>query len=171
MFIIDQHAAHEKVNYERFMKRIHEGNLTSQIISPGIIVTLSSKEEDCLMRYLDRFTHLGFGIEHFGGRDYILTAVPSELYGINSSDLFISFLDELSESPYVSDPDMLTDRIATAACKASVKGGDRISFEEADKLIDELLNLDNPYNCPHGRPTIITMSRYEMERKFKRIIG
>jgi len=170
MFIIDQHAAHEKVNYERFMKRIHAGTLTSQMITPGIIVTLSAKEEDCLLRYMDRFLHLGFGIEHFGGKDFILTAVPSELYGINSADLFISFLDELSESPYVSDPDMLTDRIATAACKASVKGGNRISFEEADKLIDELLTLDNPYNCPHGRPTIITMSKYEMEKKFKRII-
>ena len=170
LFIIDQHAAHEKVNYERFMKKIREGSLTSQIIAPGIIVTLSAKEESCLLKYLDRFTHLGFMIEHFGGKDYIITAIPSDLYGLNSADLFTSFLDELTESPFISDPDMITDRIATAACKASVKGGDLISRDEADRLIDELLTLDNPYNCPHGRPTIISMSRTEMEKKFKRII-
>lgn len=170
MFIIDQHAAHEKVNYERFMKTIREGSITSQMIAPGILVTLSAKEEACLLKYMDRFTQLGFCIEHFGGKDYMITAVPSDLYGMNSADLFISFLDELTETPFISDADLITDRIATAACKVSVKGGDEISFEEADKLIDELLTLDNPYNCPHGRPTIITMSRTEMEKKFKRII-
>lgn len=170
MFIIDQHAAHEKVNYERFMNRIRSGNVTSQIISPGVLITLSASEETCLLKHLDRFRKLGFDIEHFGGKDYMLTAVPVDFYDLNTADLFISFLDELNELPNVSDPDMLTDRIATAACKASVKGGNKISVQEADRLIDELLSLDNPYNCPHGRPTIITMSKYEMEKNFKRII-
>ena len=171
MFIIDQHAAHEKVNYERFMRTINSGNFTSQYIKPGMVVTLSASEETCLLKYMDDFIKLGFEIEHFGKSDYIISAVPSDIYGINSEGLFISFLDELCETVgKTQGSEMLMDRIATAACKASVKGGDRLSLEEANKLIDELLSLDNPYNCPHGRPTIITMSRYEMEKKFKRII-
>lgn len=170
MFIIDQHAAHEKVLYERFMNRIRSRDLTSQTIAPGIIVTLSAAEEECLVRNMFRFELLGFQIDHFGGKDYIITAVPADLYGLNNAQLFLSFIDELVENPSPSSPEILNDRIATAACKAAVKGGNRISLEEADALIEELMGLDNPYNCPHGRPTIISMSRSELEKKFKRII-
>lgn len=170
MFIIDQHAAHEKVLYERFMNRIRNKDNTSQMIAPGIVVTLSAVEEEVLVHNMFQFELLGFQIDHFGGKDYIITAVPTDLYGLNNASLFISFLDELVEDQHISSPEMLNDRIATAACKAAVKGGNRLSFEEADSLIEELLSLENPYNCPHGRPTIISMSRYELEKKFKRVL-
>jgi len=170
MFIIDQHAAHEKVMYERFMARIRNKDLTSQMIAPGIVVRLSATEEACLVRCMFQLERLGFAIDHFGGRDYIITAVPADLYSINNEQLLMSMIDELAQSPATSEPDIITDRIATAACKAAVKGGNRLSFEEADRLLDELLTLDNPYNCPHGRPTIISMTRYELDKKFRRII-
>ena len=170
MYIIDQHAAHEKVLYERFLGKLKTSSHLSQSISPGIILTLSAAETDCLLKYFNEFTRLGFVSEPFGKTEYIITAVPVDLYGLDEKTLFINLLDELNESPVKVDADMLTDRIATAACKAAVKGEHDLSFEEADRLIDELLSLENPYNCPHGRPTIITMSKYEMEKKFKRII-
>ncbi len=170
MFIIDQHAAHEKVLYERFMKAIQENRYDSQFISPGLVIKLSAIQEETLSRHISQFEKLGFEISEFGGSDYIITAVPADLYGLNDSQLFISLIDELAESPFVNAPEILENRIATAACKAAVKGGNRISLTEADHLIDELLSCENPYNCPHGRPTIISMSKPELEKKFKRII-
>ena len=171
MYIIDQHAAHEKVLYEQFMERIKKDRLFSQNISPPIIVTLSAPEENTLDRYKEYFTRLGFEVSHFGGREYAISAVPASLYSsIDDKELFSACLDELSGLGNSKDPEVLLDRVAAAACRAAVKGGNRLSSVEAEQLITSLLSLDNPYNCPHGRPTIITMSRYEMERKFKRII-
>ena len=171
MYIIDQHAAHEKVLYEQFMERIKKDRLFSQNISPPIIVTLSAPEENTLDRYKEYFTRLGFEVSYFGGREYAISAVPASLYSsIDDKELFSACLDELSGLGNSKDPEVLLDRVAAAACRAAVKGGNRLSSVEAEQLITSLLSLDNPYNCPHGRPTIITMSRYEMERKFKRII-
>ena len=170
MYIIDQHAAHEKVLYEKFVKELREGSHYSQNLSPSLIVTLSPKEEEALKRYQTYLEKLGFMIEHFGGAEYALSAVPADLYTLNDRELFLSFIDEATEISSGFASEMLEDRLATAACKAAVKGNNRLSFTEANALIDQLLSLDNPYNCPHGRPTIIKMSKYELEKKFKRII-
>ena len=170
MFIIDQHAAHEKVLYEKFINNLKNDKHYSQHIMPSIIVTLTQQEENILKKYMSSFTELGFEIEHFGGCEYMISAVPTDLYSLDNRILFLELLDDLSDISSKSGPEIIIDRVATAACKAAVKGGNRLSIAEANTLIDELLSLDNPYNCPHGRPTIISMSRTELERKFKRII-
>ncbi|MBR6637296.1 MAG: DNA mismatch repair endonuclease MutL [Lachnospiraceae bacterium] len=170
LFIIDQHAAHEKVLYERTLKNLEAKVFTSQQISPPIIVTLSMQEEEHLRNYMKYFEEIGFEIEHFGGREYSIRAVPDNLYGLAQKDLFIEMLDSLDADIKHTDNNMVLDKIASMSCKAAVKGNHKLSLLEVEKLIDELLTLDNPYNCPHGRPTIISMSQYEIEKKFKRII-
>ncbi len=168
LYIIDQHAAHEKVKYERFMKQYHEKTIVTQNLMPPIIVSLTGKEEMILKEYQELFTNLGFEIEEFGGDEYALRAVPVDLYGCDERQMFLEVLDELSDMGPRESLKVVEEKIASMSCKAAVKGNNRISREEAEKLIDELLTLENPYNCPHGRPTIITMSKYEMEKRFKR---
>ena len=170
LMIIDQHAAHEKVKYERLIKQFQTHSVVSQNLNPPVIVTLSGKEKACLSLHMEHFISLGFGIEEFGGNDYAISSVPMDLYGYHEAEFFYELLDELAEETLVGTPDSIRMRIATSACKAAVKGNMRISRAEAEALIDELLSLDNPYNCPHGRPTIISMSKYELEKKFKRIV-
>lgn len=169
LFIIDQHAAHEKVMYEKLIKQFKNTKPTSQYLQPPIIVSLTMNEENILKQYLDKLNHLGFEIEHFGGNEYALRAVPSELYGYSERDLFIDLIDSLNADAGRVQTNLIEERIATMACKAAVKGNQNITFAEADALIDELLKAENPYNCPHGRPTIISMTKYELEKKFKRI--
>ena len=168
---MDQHAAHEKVKYERLMKRFREKEVLSQTLFPPVILTLSAQEELILKEYQDVFTRLGFEVESFGGREYALRSVPVDLYGCSEREMFLSVLDELESGVTRLSPAVVEEKIASMSCKAAVKGNNRLSREEADRLIDELLTLDNPYNCPHGRPTIITISKYEMEKKFKRIVN
>ncbi|MCR5656401.1 MAG: DNA mismatch repair protein MutL, partial [Butyrivibrio sp.] len=172
MFIVDQHAAHEKVNYERMIKRYKENKTASQLINPPIIVTLTEKEKNCYDRYHLFFEKLGFNVEPFGGNDLAIREVPVDLYGCNNEkEMFVEVLDELlTDSNLDRTPDVINYKIASMACKASVKGNMKMSRAEMEELIDELLTLDNPYNCPHGRPTIISMSKYEIEKKFKRIV-
>ena len=171
LFIIDQHAAHEKVKYERLMKQFHEKSVISQRLMPPIIVSLTGQEESILHTYEDAFSQLGFEIEAFGGNEYALRSVPVDLYGCSERELFLAVLDELSqETGNRGSFQVIEEKIASMSCKAAVKGNNRLSLQEADQLIDELLTLENPYNCPHGRPTIISMSRYELEKKFKRIV-
>ncbi len=172
MFIVDQHAAHEKVNYERMIKRYEEKNTVSQLVQPPIIVTLSAKEKDVFEKYHSSFEKLGFNIEPFGGKEYAIREVPVDIYGCdNEKEMFTQILDELSEDTNLDrTPDVINYKIASMACKASVKGNMKISRTEMEVLLDELLTLENPYNCPHGRPTIISMSKYEIEKKFKRIV-
>ena len=169
LYFVDQHAAHEKVKYEEFMKKFKEKELVSQTLNPPIIVSLSAKEETVLKENWDVFSALGFNIEEFGGNEYALRCVPMDLYGQNEHSLFLSVLDELCED---DNKGTLTieQKIASMSCKAAVKGNNRLSKEEMVALIDKLLELENPYNCPHGRPTIISMSKYEIEKKFKRIV-
>lgn len=168
LLIIDQHAAHEKVKYERFMKQYHEKNIVSQNLMPGIVLTFNGMEERTYLEYTEVFKNLGFDIDHFGGKEYTIHAVPVDLYGHNEKELFLEVLDELADLGKKGDLRVITDKIASMSCKAAVKGNNVLSLEEAHKLIDELLQLDNPYNCPHGRPTIVSVSKYEMEKKFKR---
>lgn len=170
LFIVDQHAAHEKVKYERLMKHYHEKDIVTQTLNPPIVVTLSAKEESTFLSCKDVFAGLGFEIEDFGGREYALRGVPVDLYGQEEKALFLSVLDEMSEGPLHKDLTVVEEKLATMACKSAVKGNHSFSFAEMEALIDELLTLDNPYNCPHGRPTIISMSKYEIEKKFKRIV-
>ena len=171
LFIVDQHAAHEKVMYEKLKKQFEKKEFTSQAISPPIVITLSMREAEVLERFKEQFTKLGFEIEHFGGAEYSICGVPGNLYRLNTKDVLIEMLDELTDG--ISEratTDVILDKIASMSCKAAVKGSQRLSLPEMEQLMKDLMKLDNPYNCPHGRPTIIAMSKYEIEKKFKRIV-
>lgn len=170
LFIIDQHAAHEKVLYEKTIKSLKERDYTSQMINPPIILTLSMNEEILLKKHLDYFTGIGFEIEHFGGREYAVRAVPGNLFSIAKKELLMEMIDGLSDDIASHNPDIIFEKVASMSCKAAVKGNNRLSVMEANELIDQLLDLENPYACPHGRPTIISMTKYELEKKFKRIV-
>lgn len=169
-FIIDQHAAHEKVYYERFVKRFREQTIESQYLSPPLIVSLNLQEEALLEANRKYFEDFGFEIEPFGGKEYCINAVPSNLYGLTEEELFLEMLDNLASEKDKDPLGIFASRLATMACKAAVKGNHQMSDREANALIDELLTLENPYHCPHGRPTIISMTKTELEKKFKRIV-
>ncbi len=170
LLIVDQHAAHEKVRYERLMRRFREKEIVFQSLNPPMIVTLNNQERECLQSHMEDFAALGFVIEEFGGNDYAIRGIPLDLYGFAEGEFFYEVLDELVAEAVTGTPESIRNRIATMACKAAVKGNMRMSRQEMEALIDELLTLDNPYNCPHGRPTIISMSKQEIEKKFKRIV-
>ena len=170
LFIMDQHAAHEKVNYERLMKNFKEKEIYSQKLEPPMVVTVSMTEAEALTRYKDAFAGLGFTIESFGGNEYCIREVPANLYGIGERDLFMELLDAVSQENGTLDTEVIASKIATMACKMSIKGNQRVSLMEVEHLLDELMKLENPYQCPHGRPTIIKMSKYEIDKKFKRIV-
>lgn len=170
LYIIDQHAAHEKVLYEKTMARLANKDFTSQRISPPIIMTLDAKESEMLEKYRPQIEQFGYEVEHFGGKEYMISAIPDNLFNIDMKDLFIEMLDDFSNATGRQTPDIITEKVASMSCKAAVKGNDKLTLPEINKLIDDLLSLDNPYNCPHGRPTIISMSKYEIEKKFKRIV-
>ena len=170
MFIIDQHAAHEKILYEETVKRLKNEDIILQNLNPPIILSLSLTEEALLNKYSAEFKSFGFEIEHFGGREYAVRAVPYQFVSVDSNELLKDILDNLSQDTHSFNSELITDKIASISCKAAVKGNSALSFNEADEMIDRLLSLDNPYQCPHGRPTIISISKYEMEKKFKRVL-
>lgn len=170
MFLVDQHAAHEKVLYERTMAQLKTKQFTSQVISPPLIVTLSGKETELLEKYRSEFEQLGFEMEAFGGKEYAINAVPANMFNLQAKELFLEMLDDLSDEIGKTKPDMILDKIASMSCKAAIKGNQHISRQEAEQLLKELMTLENPYNCPHGRPVLISMSKYELEKKFKRIV-
>lgn len=170
LYIIDQHAAHEKVLYEKTMASLKTRDYTSQMVNPPIILTLSSNEEVMLKEHMNYFTDIGFEIEPFGGKEYAVRGVPGNLFSIARKELLMEMLDSLTEDTLTGNPQMVYEKVASMSCKAAVKGNHQMSSMEADNLIDQLLELENPYACPHGRPTIISMSRYELEKKFKRIV-
>ncbi len=170
LFVIDQHAAHEKVLYERTMARVRTQEFSSQALSPPVILTLSAEEQEMLARYGDVIRQFGYEIEPFGGKEYAVNAIPAEFDGIDPERMLLEMLDDFSGISGREAPEQILEKVASLSCKAAVKGGSRLSPTEAERLIDELLTLENPYHCPHGRPTIISMSRYEIEKKFKRIV-
>ncbi len=170
LLIIDQHAAHEKVKYEALVKKLREGQVDSQNLAPPMILNLSAMEAHTLQEYGDYFARMGFEIEDFGGNAVAVRAVPCDLYGHYEKDFLQGILDELEEEPPRGTPAIIAEKLASMACKSAVKGNMRISTKEMEALLDQLLSLENPYHCPHGRPTIITMSKYELEKKFKRIV-
>lgn len=169
MYIIDQHAAHEKVKYERIIKNLKNRTFESQLLSPPIVITLTPAEEETLKTYKDTFASFGFEISPFGGNEHIISAVPMDVYSLDLKEVFTEILDNLSEGN-TATPDIINDRIATMSCKAAVKGNNTLSVAEARALISEMFTLKDPFNCPHGRPTVISISKYEMEKHFKRII-
>ena len=172
LYIIDQHAAHERILYEKTLRGMKDRNYTSQYLSPPIVLNLSMQEAELLRTHMDLFVGIGFEIEEFGGDSYAIRAVPDNLFSIAKKELLIEMLDNLSEEITSKEaPDMIAEKIASMSCKAAVKGNSRLSAAEVDTLIGELLELENPYHCPHGRPTIIAMTKRELEKKFKRIVS
>ena len=170
MLMIDQHAAHEKVKYEQILKKVENNEIYTQVLTPPIIISVTPKEADLINQYDKYFKELGFQIEDFGMNAFAIRGVPLDLFSFQIKELFEEILTQMSESPVKGLPQIIREKIASMACKAAVKGNNHLTYEEADRLIEQLLELENPYNCPHGRPTIITMSKYEIEKKFKRII-
>ena len=170
VYMIDQHAAHEKVMYERFVKEISQNKATSQNLLPPVVVTLSGSQSQIVEEIEEHLHKLGFEIEPFGGNEYVIKAVPTELFGISEKDLLFDIIDQYSLEGKKTTPDTVLVKLATMACKAAIKGNMNISLLEAKALIEELMSLDNPYNCPHGRPTMIFMSKSDVEKKFKRQI-
>ena len=170
LFIIDQHAAHEKVLYEKTMATLKTKEFSSQQLSPPAILSLTMPEEEILKKYLNEFEKLGYAVEHFGGREYAVCAVPANIFGVDVKQLFMEMLGDLEKISGKLTPDIILHRVATMSCKAAIKGKQKITVEEMEQLFDDLMKLENPYNCPHGRPTIISMTKYEIEKKFKRIV-
>lgn len=171
LYIIDQHAAHERVLYEKTLRGMQTREFTSQMISPPIILNLTMQEAELLRTYMDQFTRIGFEFEEFGQESYAVRAVPDNLFSIAKKELLLEMLDSLSdEISRNASSTLIDEKIASMSCKAAVKGNMRLSAAEVDTLIGELLTLENPYHCPHGRPTIIAMSKRELEKKFKRIV-
>ena len=170
LFIMDQHAAHEKVKYEELMENYKNKKIYSQYLMPPAVVTLSATEIEFLHENMETFEALGYQIENFGGREFKLNAVPDNLFGLDGRELFIDFIADASSSAKKVTIDVFIHKQSTMACKAAIKGNTEISFKEADALIDQLLKLENPYTCPHGRPTVISMTEAEIEKKFKRIV-
>lgn len=171
LLILDQHAAHEKVKYEAIMKGLKDKEVNTQSLNPPIIITLSGNERSTLERYKECFDSIGYEFDDFGGGEIAIRAVPLDLYGLDEKEVFMEVLDELSSLGKTGNvPEVFNEKIASMACKSAVKGNNHMTVEELWELLCELMTLENPYNCPHGRPTIITMSKYELEKKFKRIV-
>lgn len=170
LYIIDQHAAHEKVLFERMMKRLQDKEMTTQYVSPPIIVSLTRAEQDILKRYEEVFSELGYVISSFGGNEFAIEGVPGNLFSFDVKEFFMELLASCGELKGNDGHDMIVEKVASMSCKAAVKGNNRLSYPEIEELLDELLSLENPYHCPHGRPTIIAMTKYELEKKFKRIV-
>ena len=170
MLMIDQHAAHEKVKYEQILKKVEKNEVYTQMLTPPAVLNVTPKEADLINSYQKYFKELGFEIEDFGMNAFAIRGVPLDLFSYNIKELFEEILTQMLESPVRGVPQIIREKIASMACKAAVKGNNSLSLEEADTLIEQLLELENPYNCPHGRPTIISMSKYEVEKKFKRIV-
>lgn len=171
LLIMDQHAAHEKIKYESIIKRLKTSEVNRQQLDPPIILTLAGNERSTLDRFAESFNAIGYEYEDFGGGEIAIRTVPLDLYGLNEKEVFMEVLDELVELGSTrAVPEVFNDRIATMACKAAVKGNTEMTVEGVEALLKELMTLENPYNCPHGRPTVITMSKYELDKKFKRIV-
>lgn len=170
LYIMDQHAAHEKVNYERLMEAYRKKERITQFVSPPMVISLTRAEEAILEEFKSEFERIGFTIELYGGREYAISEIPANLYGINEKELFLEMLSDLEDRGSMQPSELIASKLASMSCKAAIKGGQKISFQEADALVSQLLTLENPYACPHGRPTIITMTKYELEKKFKRIV-
>lgn len=170
MYIVDQHAAHEKVLFERFMKRYNDRSITSQMINPPVVFSLTTEEQNVYKDNEEYLAQFGYEIEDFGGGELAIRGIPADFSEADPKEIFTEIMDSLCIDYGKNTPETIKNRIATMSCKAAVKGNNRLNIKEMEKLMDELMELENPYNCPHGRPTFITISKYELEKKFKRIV-
>ena len=170
LYIMDQHAAHEKVKYEELMENLKNKQVFSQQLMPPMVLTVTYAERQAILDNFDLFMKIGYDIEEFGGNEFKINAVPSNLFGLHGRDMFLEFVGSLIQNSGYMSNDVFIKKLSTMACKAAVKGNMNLSFQEADALVDKLLSLENPYTCPHGRPTIISMSKDELEKKFHRIV-
>lgn len=170
MYMVDQHAAHEKVLYERFMKQFSEKKPMVQLLQPPVVLTLTMQEEQAVKEHMSVFEELGYQIEPFGGREYVVNGVPAHLPQIGNEELLKEVIDAMVDEHSRPTPDILKDKIASMSCKAAVKGNNRLPREQMEELLRELMTLENPYHCPHGRPTMIKMTKTELDKKFKRIV-
>ena len=167
---MDQHAAHEKIKFEELMDNLHNKQILSQQLLPPMVVTVTYAERQAILDNFDLFMKVGYDIEEFGGNEFKINAVPSNLFGLHGREMFLEFVSSLIDNSGYMSNEVFVKKLSMMACKSAVKGNMKLSFQEADALVDKLLSLENPYTCPHGRPTIISMSKYELEKKFKRIV-
>ena len=171
LYIVDQHAAHEKVNYENFLKAyLSDTSVSSQMLNPPVVITLTPGQEIVLKENYDLFFKIGYEIEAFGERSYAIRGIPFELYGYDQKELFMSLMDEISVKDRVCTPELILQKLASMSCKAAIKGGMEVSYEEMAGLMKQLMSLENPYHCPHGRPVFILITKNDLEKKFKRIV-
>ena len=171
LYIVDQHAAHEKVNYETFLKAyLSDESIATQMISPPVVVSLTPGQAVILNENLELFNKIGYEIEDFGDKSYAIRGVPMNLYGFEQKELFMSLIEEISVKDKVYTPELILEKLASMSCKAAIKGNNTVSYDEMKVLMDKLMSLDNPYNCPHGRPTFICITKTELDKKFKRIV-
>ena len=171
LYIMDQHAAHEKVKYEELMENLKNKQVFSQQLLPPMVITVTYSERQAILDNFDLFMKIGYDIEEFGGNEFKINAIPSNLFGLHGRDMFLEFVGSLIQNSGYMSNDIFVKKLSTMACKAAVKGNMKLSFQEIDALVDKLLSLENPYTCPHGRPTIISMSKTELEKKFHRIVS
>ena len=171
LYIMDQHAAHEKVKYEELMENLKNKQVFSQQLLPPMVITVTYAERQAILDNFDLFMKIGYDIEEFGGNEFKINAIPSNLFGLHGRDMFLEFVGSLIQNSGYMSNDIFVKKLSTMACKAAVKGNMKLSFQEIDALVDKLLSLENPYTCPHGRPTIISMSKTELEKKFHRIVS
>ena len=171
LYIMDQHAAHEKVKYEELMENLKNKQVFSQQLLPPMVITVTYAERQAIIDNFDLFMKIGYDIEEFGGNEFKINAIPSNLFGLHGRDMFLEFVGSLIQNSGYMSNDIFVKKLSTMACKAAVKGNMKLSFQEIDALVDKLLSLENPYTCPHGRPTIISMSKTELEKKFHRIVS
>ena len=170
-YMMDQHAAHEKVKYEELMENLKNKQVFSQQLLPPMVITVTYAERQAILDNFDLFMKIGYDIEEFGGNEFKINAIPSNLFGLHGRDMFLEFVGSLIQNSGYMSNDIFVKKLSTMACKAAVKGNMKLSFQEIDALVDKLLSLENPYTCPHGRPTIISMSKTELEKKFHRIVS
>lgn len=171
MYLVDQHAAHEKVLYERFMKELANKEPMTQLLQPPVILTLSMAQQQAVLEHEEVFAKLGYQIEPFGGREFAVSGVPAHLPTVGTQELLLEVIDSLTEDTgRTRTPEILLEKVASMSCKAAVKGNNKLPIEQMQELLKELMSLENPYHCPHGRPTMISMTKTELEKRFKRIV-
>ena len=170
LYIVDQHAAHEKINFEKIMKMYSDGKTLSQKIFPSIVIRLTPLQFEEVTEHLTDFSKAGFEIELFGDNDIKVEAVPFQIINIANKELLYDMIEGFVDSKNKEQYGSIVEKIASIACKKSIKANHIVSEIEARELIKELFRLDNPYNCPHGRPTIISLTKSDFEKNFGRII-
>ena len=170
MYIMDQHAAHEKVNYETFLEEFKNRKILSQNLFPPEMISLTNKEKVAVLENVDYLKQYGFEIEDFGANDIKLSAMPANLIGLDGREVFNEIVAYLSDGVENVTEDIFVRKLATMGCKAAIKGNQEITEYEVRDLIEKLMKLKDPYTCPHGRPTLVKFTQADLDKMFKRIV-